>query len=151
ACHRGSSGFATDWGPPRLPHARLAWRGAARPVQLRLGRGLDSGVVLEELLVQLDEALPLIGRLVFREDRLHWAHRLAGAAVDALVRVDVEHRLAFIDAIHRTDLDTGLVLHVDAWLGDDVRHQDLPLSITVRGARCQVRPIEFVPEFTQRV
>src|SRR5439155_20483547 len=118
--------------------AGLAWC-RATCAELRLGRGLDSGVVLEELLVQLDEALPLIGRLVFREDRLHRAHRLAGAAVDALVRVDVEHRLAFIDAVHRTDLDTGLVLHVDAWLGDDVRHQDLPLSITVRGARCRVR------------
>src|SRR2546422_10618297 len=93
------SRFAAKRGPPCLPRARRAWRGAARPVQLRLGRGLDSRIVLEELLVQLDVALPLIGRLVFGEDRLHRAHRFARATVDALVRVDVEHRLAFIDAI----------------------------------------------------
>src|SRR2546421_12073826 len=34
-------------------------------------RGRDSRVVLEELLVQLDEVLPLIGRLVLGEDALH--------------------------------------------------------------------------------
>src|SRR5215467_15005543 len=103
-------------------------------VQLGLCRRLDSGIVLEELLVQLDEVLPLIGRLVFREDRLDRAHGLTSAAVDALVRMDIEHRLAFVDAIHRTDLDAGLVLHVDARLGDDVRHQVLPLARGICGA-----------------
>src|SRR5256885_17226147 len=106
-------------------NAQRAWRAAVERVHLGLGGRLDSGVVLEELLVQLDEVLPLIGRLVFREDRLDRADGLASPAVDAFVRMDVEHRLAFVDAIHRTDLDTGLVLHVDARLGDDVRHQVL--------------------------
>src|SRR6202008_2911905 len=113
-------------GTPR--NAQRAWRAAVERVQLGLRGRLDSRVVLEELLVQLDEVLPLIGRLVLGEDRLHRAHRLTSPAVDALVRMDVEHRLAFIDAIHRTDLDTGLVLHVDARFSDDVRHQILPLS-----------------------
>src|SRR5437762_5397085 len=53
-----------------------------------LGGGLDPGMVLEELLVELDEVLPLIRRLVFGEDRLHGAHRLARAAIDALVGMD---------------------------------------------------------------
>src|SRR5882672_8849967 len=79
-------------------NAQRAWRAAVERVQLGLGGRFDSRVVLEELLVQLDEVLPLIGRLVFREDRLDRAHRLASAAVDALVRMDVEHRLALIDA-----------------------------------------------------
>src|SRR5215467_5658116 len=97
-------------------------------VQLGLCRRLDSRIVLEELLVQLDEVLPLIGRLVLSEDRLDRAHRLASAAVDAFIRVDVEHRVAFVDAVDRTHLDAGLVLHADARLGDDVRHQVLPLA-----------------------
>src|SRR3989441_1412428 len=133
-------------------NAQRAWRAAVERVQLSLGGRLDSGVVLEELLVQLDEVLPLIGRLVFREDRLDRAHGLASPAVDALVRMDVEHRLALIDAIHRTDLDTGLVLHVDARLGDNVRHQVLPLSSASR--RCvhmAWKPSAFVPESTQCV
>src|SRR5213594_2811162 len=32
-----------------------------------------------------------------------------------------------VDAVHRADLDAGLVLDVDARLGDHVRHGDLPL------------------------
>src|SRR5215831_9029705 len=120
-------------------------------VQLRLCRRLDSGIVLEEFLVQLDEVLPLIGRLVFREDRLDRAHGLTSAAVDALVRMDVEHRLAFVDAIHWTHLDAGLVLHIDARLGDDVRHQVLPLASTIRGVELPQKPSAFVPESTQCV
>src|SRR5262249_34973389 len=91
-------------------NAQRAWRAAVERAQLGLGGRLDSGIVLEELLVQLDEVLPLIGRLVFREDRLDRADGLASPAVDTLVWMDVEHRLAFIDAIHRTNLDAGLVL-----------------------------------------
>src|SRR5678809_1173932 len=54
--------------------------------------------------------------------------RLARAAVDALIRVDVEHRLALVDAVHGADLDAGLVLHVDAGLSDDIRHSGLLLT-----------------------
>ena len=59
-------------------------------VNLRLGGRRDAGVVLEELLVQLGEVLPLLGDFVFREDRLHRTHRLTGAAIDALVGMDIE-------------------------------------------------------------
>src|SRR6266849_2363475 len=87
---------------------------------------LDPWVVDEELLVHLDEVLPVGRRLVLGEDRFHRAHRLAGAAVDALIRVDVEHLRPLVDAVDRADLDAGLVLDVDARLRDDVRHGDLP-------------------------
>jgi hypothetical protein len=36
--------------------------------------------------------------------------------------VDVEHPLAFVDAVDRAFIDAGLVLEVDARLGDHVRH-----------------------------
>src|SRR6058998_4362713 len=130
-------------------NAQRTWRAAAGRVQLSLGRRLDPGMVLEKLLVQLDEVLPLIGRLVFRENRLHRAHRLTGAAVDAFVRMDVEHRVAFVDAIHRTHLDAGLVLYVDARLGNDVRH--LSLRSLFRGAFSSAEPPDLVPESAQCV
>src|SRR5437870_11026815 len=131
-------------------NAQQAWRAAAGRVQLSLGRRLDPGMVLEKLLVQLDEVLPLIGRLVFREDRLHRTHRLTGAAVDAFVRMDEEHRVAFVDAVHRTHLDAGLVLYVDARLGNDIRHLSLR-SRELRGAFSSTEPPDLVPESAQCV
>src|SRR5713226_1688245 len=98
----------------------------AAPASVLRRARLDRGVVDEELLVQRDEVLPVGRRLVLGEDRLHRAHRLAGAAVDALIRVDVEHLRPLVDAVDRADLDTGLVLDADARLRDDVRHGDLP-------------------------
>ena len=41
------------------------------------------------------------GDVVFVEDRLDRADRLAGAAVNAFVGVDVEHPLTFVDAVNR--------------------------------------------------
>jgi len=62
-------------------------------------------------------------------DGLDRAHRLARTAVDALIRLDVEHAFAFVDAIDGALLDAGLVLHVDACGGDDVRHGFLPMDL----------------------
>src|SRR5262249_32495862 len=112
-----------------LVGTRRGWR--RRPLRLR--RRLDAGIVLEELLVHLDEVLPLVGRLVLGEDRLHRAHRLARTTVDALVGMDEELRVALVDTVDRTYLDAGLVLHVDAGFRDDVRHSGLPISRIFRG------------------
>src|SRR5947208_2085353 len=57
------------------------------------------------------------------EDRRHGAFGLARAAVDALIRVDVQHVLALINAIHGTHVHAGPVLHVDAGFRDDVGHR----------------------------
>src|SRR5262249_16140789 len=51
--------------------------------------------------------------------------RLAGAAVDALIRVNVEHLVlvaVVVDAVHRANVDAGAVLRADARRGDYVRH-----------------------------
>src|SRR5712664_1113260 len=97
------------------------------PASVLRRAGLDFRVVDEELLVQRDEVFRLFRRLVFGEDRLHRAHRLAGPAVDTLVGVDEELIRPLVDAVHRADLDAGLVLDVDARLDDHVCHGDLPL------------------------
>src|ERR1019366_8990692 len=79
--------------------------------------------------VRLVVVLPLIGDVVLVEDGLHRADRLAGAAVHALVRVDIEHALALVDAVDRAFLDARPVEHIDAWLRNDVRHVGTPLSV----------------------
>ena len=75
-----------------------------------------------EGVVDLDERVPFVGQRVLGEDRLDRALGLAGAAVDALLRVDDEDPVGLVDAVDRADVDAGEVFDVDAGLGDDVRH-----------------------------
>jgi len=66
----------------------------------------------------------------FLEDRLPWAFRLAGAAIDALVRVDVELigegfpvvTDVFVNAINRTNTNASSIKTVTAKAGDSPRH-----------------------------
>src|SRR5690606_18510121 len=62
----------------------------------RAARRADLG---EELHVGRVVVLPLVGEVVFVVDRLDGADRLAGTAVDAFVGLDVEHPVAFVDAV----------------------------------------------------
>src|SRR2546426_3686691 len=96
------------------------------PASVLRRAGLDPGVVDEEPLVQRDEVFPLLRRLVLDEDRRHRADRLAGPAVDAFVGGDEELVQPLVDAVHRADLDAGLVLDVDTRRCDHVRHTDPP-------------------------
>src|SRR5881398_3424443 len=57
---KGPRGGESPRQPGAAPSLRTSWRAS-------------HGMVLEELLVQLDVVLPLLWRLVFREDRLHRA------------------------------------------------------------------------------
>jgi hypothetical protein len=79
----------------------------------------------EELCVGRGVVLPLRGDVVFVEDRLNGADRLTCTAVDALVRLDVEHAVALVDAVDGALLDAGLVLQVHTGKGDDVGHRNL--------------------------
>src|SRR5712691_1099925 len=97
------------------------------PASVLRRASLDPGVIDEELLVQRDEVFRRFRRLVLGEDRLHRAHGLAGPAVDALVGMNEELVRSLVDAVHRANLDAGLVLDVDTRLDDHVRHGDLPL------------------------
>ncbi len=76
------------------------------------------------------EVGPLLGELVLGEARVDRACLDARVAVDALLRVDVEHLDLVVvglvgrrvDAVDRADLHAGVVLGPDAGLGDDVGH-----------------------------
>ena len=97
-------------------------RGAGAAFDLR-ARG---GAVGEPELVDRGEVRLVGGHVGLFEDGGHGAGRLASAAVDAGDRVDVEYpvrTLFVVDAVDRADLDAGLVLDVDARLGDDERHR----------------------------
>src|SRR5438876_16052 len=85
--------------------------------------------LLEEVDVDLVVVLPLVRDVVLIEDRLDRAHRLARAAVDAFIRMDVEHPVALVDAVDRALLDTSLVEDVDARLGDHVSHCAPPETV----------------------
>lgn len=82
--------------------------------------------------VYLDVRQPAVGDVAFCEDGFDRTGRNARAAVNADLRIDVEHlvgRLA-VNAVHGTDVDAAAVLGTDAGFRDDVGHV---LTITPEG------------------
>src|SRR5664279_4414045 len=85
----------------------------------------------EILGVALGVLFPLLGQIVERENRRNRAHRHAGAAINALDRIDVQHLfgreliavLLGVDAVHRTGIDAGCVFGVDARFRDHISHE----------------------------
>jgi hypothetical protein len=71
--------------------------------------------------ILLDKALPVSGYVGIDENSGYGTLRLAKTTVDALVWIDINHVLAFIDAIYRTNGHTGLVHHANARFGYYVR------------------------------
>ena len=91
----------------------------------------SAGLLLVVVRVDLDVLVPLLRELVLGEAGVHGAGLDAGVAVDALLRVDVEHLDLVVvglvrrrvDAVHGADLDARVVLLPDAGLCDDVCHE----------------------------
>ena len=67
-------------------------------------------------------------QIIFVMNGFAWAHWLAGSAVNAFIRVDVEHAVAFINAVDRAFFGARPVKDVNAVFGDDVRHLCTPLN-----------------------
>jgi hypothetical protein len=103
---------------------RLQWFGVDGLVRLLL-------VVLR---VQGNESRPLLRRLVERENRFHRARWDTGAAVDALVRVNVEHFVPFVETLYRAHNDAIGVLATKTGLGNDVSHDEI-LRRELRGTQ----------------
>jgi len=80
--------------------------------------------------IHRSEMLPLLGKVVFGEDRLDGAGGLARATVDALVGMYIQQlralELRFVfarmDAVYRADVHTSCVLCPYAGFSDNVRH-----------------------------
>src|SRR5215510_5951946 len=87
--------------------------------------------------VDLDIFTPFFRHFVVDENGVYRAGGNAGAAVDAIVRIDIEHRVLVIavDTIHRTNIDAAFVLDADAGLRDHVGHN---LNTPSAGSRLAV-------------
>ena len=86
--------------------------------------------------VRFNVGVPLLGKVVKREDRRNWTDWHAGAAVDALDRINeelvdlLEPRAAVlvlcvflrINAVHWTGIHTGRIFSPDTGLCNDIRH-----------------------------
>jgi hypothetical protein len=96
-----------------LPVARTEW--------LPVG---PSGRVLalEHFTIDLDVLLQVRRNVLFGEDRRYRALRLARAAIDALVGMDVQLVRSLIDAVHGTYIYASAVLRILAGFSYDVRH-----------------------------
>ena len=57
---------------------------------------------------------------------VHRAFRFANPAINAFTRVDDEHILALVEAVHRTHLDTVSLLARYTALVDDIGHLEPP-------------------------
>ena len=108
---------------------------ASKAAALNLGRNLAADLRPRGILVgvpqavDLDELLLVVGDVVLGEDGGHRAGRLAGAAVDALIRVDVEHlvdTLVEVDAVDGAHVHARLVGRVDTRLSNHVGHAGNP-------------------------
>jgi hypothetical protein len=69
---------------------------------------------------------PFAWNVILVIDSFHWTDRLARTAIDALIRLDVEHAVAFIDAINWALFDAGLIFHIDTRLGNHICHEQPP-------------------------
>src|SRR5262249_23635543 len=90
----------------------------------------------------LNERVPLLGKVIQREDRRNGADWYAGTAVDALDRVNEELVNLFetwatvfvlcvlfrMNAVHWAGIHTGSILNPDTRLCNDERHAAILLS-----------------------
>src|SRR5689334_1884278 len=86
--------------------------------RLTVGERFHNGLETGELPILLREALPLVRYGALVEDGIDRALWLAGATLDALVRVDVVHVLGLVDARDGADVDAAGVLGSNARLDD---------------------------------
>ena len=121
------------WGAVRLNHPRRdlvrsigSLSGFPSHSLSRRGRFLDRNIWPDFRVFRIQRQPFLKPRLGVRLDRIDRAFRLADAAIDAFVRVDDEHVLALVEAVHRAHLDAVHDLAANAALVDDVGQLSVP-------------------------
>jgi hypothetical protein len=88
---------------------------------------------LEELLIELKELFIVPIEFIVKTDGRYRAGRLAGAAIYALVGVDVHHPIALEKAVNGTYLDAAFVFDINASFGNNKGHVR-PFRTSVFGA-----------------
>src|SRR5690242_1458204 len=108
---RHSSFENSPFGPRRLffSRQRLFLLGNHRTLRGHLG-------------IELDEGLLVLGDVVLVEDGLNRTLGNAGFAVDAFIRMDVEHLLPFVEALDRANDHAIGVFAAEASLDDNMSH-----------------------------
>jgi 3-oxoadipate enol-lactonase len=92
------------------------------------------GITVENVFILFDERRLIRRNILFRKNRGHRALRLARTAVDAFIGMNIELVLTFIDAVHRTHVYTGSILHSDAGFDDHIGHATAPERMLPHGA-----------------
>jgi len=109
-----------------------------------VGQTSRSALALFEVVgIDCRKMFPLLGGVIFSKDGLDRARRLASAAINAFIRMYVEHFgrlecglvLARMDAIDRTNIHTSRILRPYAGLSNNVCHLRLGLLSNVFAAR----------------
>ena len=94
--------------------------------QLEPGGEAESGLFLslEVVGVDLGIFLPLLRNFILRKNRVHRTYRNTAIAVDAVLRINVEHivLVGAMNAVHGAYVDAGFVLDADTGLRDYVGH-----------------------------
>lgn len=80
------------------------------------------GNLLTLFRVQFDKASPRSGNIGVHKDGSHWAFWFTEPAINALVWINVNHVVTFVDTINRADGHAGFILNTDAWFSYDVWH-----------------------------
>jgi hypothetical protein len=81
--------------------------------------------LIEEVNIYLVVVAPLTRNIVLVVNGLDWANWLTRTAVNALIRMDVEHAVTLVDAVNGALVNTCLVFDVNAWKGDYVGQSKL--------------------------
>jgi hypothetical protein len=89
--------------------------------------------------VDFEVLLPLGRNSIFFKDGSHGASRLTGAAIDTLVRVNLELIVLVVvgftgsgmNAIHRAHIDARAVFHADTRRGNHIGHRSLSSLIDI--------------------
>ncbi len=96
--------------------------------QSRVAFAANKQSLAKEVRVLGGVAGPLLRHGILGKDGGYWTFWLAGATIDALVRVDVVLVFTLIDAVNGANLDARRVLGSNAGLGNNVWHNRRLLS-----------------------
>ena len=78
--------------------------------------------------IQFDVALPFLGNIVFVKNCFHGTLWNASFAIDAFLRVDVQHLIAFVETLYGADDNAISVFASRAGLGNYMCHVTRPFS-----------------------